>query len=118
VHSARRARAGHHGAWPLSVSVAWFRDRASAGLVDLSRQMRGNEQPWTHARLMSPAPRAERNTAMNHAGGTRTTPQGKPVDGAGRLADHPVVTEVKAAELQVGDYLLITTGACTYAASR
>jgi hypothetical protein len=40
---------------------------------------------------------------MNDAGGTRTAPEGKPVDGAGSLVDHPAVTEVKAAELQVGD---------------
>jgi hypothetical protein len=51
--------------------------------------------------------RAEGHRSMNNAGGTRTPPEGRPVDGAGTLADHPAVTVVKAAELQVGDYLLI-----------
>jgi hypothetical protein len=44
---------------------------------------------------------------MTDAGGSRRPPGGQPVDGAGQLADRPAATEVKAAELHVGDCLLM-----------
>jgi hypothetical protein len=44
---------------------------------------------------------------MNDARGTRTPPASEPVDRAGPLADRPSATGVKAAELHVGDCLLM-----------
>jgi hypothetical protein len=44
---------------------------------------------------------------MNDARATPTPPQSKPIAGAGPLADHPAATEVKAADLHIGDCLLM-----------